>query len=332
MHLDTKKILPVLLSVSLPGIGFFFSEMEDISSTPFIYKWLYTSFVLYSLWYILRITWKFNSAQKQFAYLVTCLFLFLVVVRLISYSTGIRDNLNFELNEFIRVAFLILIFISIQFGLESQKKIDHLKIEKEQLSKENYKARLQSLSKQIDPHFLFNSLNTLRSMVRQNHSKSEEFILNLSDFYRSTLQYSEEATLAITEELTLLNSYLQLMKSRNEEAVNFKIATIEKSFSNFVLPSFALQNVVENCFKHNSMSSKKPLYIQIVSTTDGFIEVSNTIQEKISQEPTSGMGLKLIERRYALLGVAKGITVSSQKGVFKVRLKLINSENERINS
>mgnify|MGYP000342006583 CR=1 FL=1 len=332
MKLKTYNILPILLSASLPGIGFFLADNNSAPAIPLVYKWVYTSAVLFSLWKLLAVSWRFKDSVKQIVYLSISTPLFLIIVSFISFSLGFKGNYSFEAKEFIRIIFVFLILLIIQYNRESQRKIDQLKIEREQLSKENYKAQLQSLRKQIDPHFLFNSLNTLRSMVRQNHSKSEEFILSLSDFYRSTLKYSEETILAISEELTLLNSYLELMKSRNEDAVNFEISTIEKPYSNYVLPSFALQNVVENCFKHNSMSSKKPLHIQIISTTDGYFEVINTVREKMTQEPTTGMGLKLIERRYKLLGIDKGVIASNQNGIFKVRLKLISPENERINS
>jgi len=325
-------ILPIVLAIALPGIGFFLSENNAIDNTPLIIKWLYTSIVLLLLWQLLNISWRFKPSIKQFFFLLIIIPIFIFVIPLITYFIGFKENFGLEVQELVRMIFLILIFMIIQYGRESQLKIKVLELEKEQLAKEGYKAQLKSLRKQIDPHFLFNSLNTLRSMVRQNHSKSEEFILNLSDFYRSTLKYSEETTLEISEELMLLKSYLQLMKSRNEEAIDFDISPIEKPYSNFVLPSFALQNVVENCFKHNSVSSRKPLHIQIINTIDGYIEVLNTIQEKISQEPTSGMGLKLLDRRYKLLGIDKGLIVSNRNGIFKVRLKLINPENERINS
>lgn len=326
------KLLPVVLAIALPGIGFFLSENNSVQIIPLAYQWLYTSVILFSLWHLLSASWRFRDSYKKLFYLSISIPLFLLIVSFTSHSLGIKENLGFDAKELIRTGFLFLIFLIIQFSRESQRKVDQLRIEREQLSKENYKAQLQSLRNQIDPHFLFNSLNTLRSMVRQNHSNSEEFIFNLSDFYRSTLKYSEEPTLSISAELALLNSYLQLMKSRNEEAVDFKISTIEKPYTNFILPSFALQNVVENCFKHNSMSSKKPLHIQILGTTDGYIEVSNAVQEKLTQDSTTGMGLKLLERRYKLLGIDKGVIVSKQNGIFKVRLKLINPNNERINS
>ena len=332
MKLKINKILPILISVSIPGIGFFLSEVETTGAIPMTYQWIYTSIVLYSLWQLLVFSWVLKPLYKRLLFLVVCIPVFLILVSFLAYSIGIKEDLNFELKESIRILFLTFIFLTIQYGIESQKQLDKLKIEKEQLSKENYKAQLQSLRSQMDPHFLFNSLNTLRSMVRKKHDKSEEFILSLSDFYRSTLKHYEENTLLLSEELSLLNSYLNLMKSRNEKAVQFDISGIEKKYGSYRLPSFALQNVVENCFKHNSMSSNKPLRITIHSISSDYIEVSNNMQEKLTHNSTTGTGLKLLKKRYKLLGESKGVVISKFDDIFQVKLKLINPANEYINS
>lgn len=332
MKLTVNKILPVLISISIPGIGFFFSEVETTTAVPIIYQWIFTSFVLYSLWNLLAISWSFNSIYKRWFFLIACISFFLTIVFVMSYSIGIKEDFNVEPKELIRALFLSFIFLTIQYGIESQKKIDKLKIEKEQLSKENYKAQLQSLRSQMDPHFLFNSLNTLRSMVRQKHYNSENFILNLSDFYRSTLNHHEKNTLVLSEELSFLNSYLNLMKSRNEDAIQFDLSGIDNKYNLYHLPSFALQNVVENCFKHNSMSSNKPLRIKIVSVSNDYIEVTNNMQEKLTHTNTTGTGLKLLKKRYKLLGESKGLVVSKFDDIFQVKLKLMNPANEYINS
>jgi LytS/YehU family sensor histidine kinase len=331
MKLKIDKILPLIISISLPGIGFFLSEEESQNLIPMVYQWIHTSVVLYTLWQLLAVSWRFKPKYRQFIFLIVSVPVFLVLISITSNAIGLKEDFDFETKEMIRILFLIFILLTIQYGIESQKQIDGLKVEKEQLSKENYKAQLQSLRNQMDPHFLFNSLNTLRSMVRQSHKNAEDFILSLSDFYRSTLKHHEENSLTLAEELTFLSSYLYLMKSRNEEAVQFDISSIHTDYNSFRLPSFALQNVVENCFKHNSMSSKKPLHIKITSTEDHYIEVCNNIQEKIAQNPTTGMGLKLLKKRYDLLGESQGVIISKSNGNFNVKLKLIDP-NEHINS
>lgn len=331
MKLETIKI-PILLAVFLPGIGFFIADDNYATTVPLVYKWAYTSGSLFLLWNLLATSWRFENSYKQIVYLSISTPIFLVIASYISFSLGLKENSDFDVKELIRTAFLLLILLIIQYNRESQRKLDQLRIEKEQLSKENYKAQLQSLRRQIDPHFLFNSLNTLRSMVRQKHNNSENFVLNLSEFYRSTLNHHEKNTLALSEELSFLNSYLNLMKSRNEKAVQFDISEIDEKYKLHSLPSFALQNVVENCFKHNSMSSNKPLQIKIVSTSNGYIEISNNIQEKLTQISTTGTGLSLLKTRYKLLGENKGVVISKFDDIFQIKLKLINPDSEYINS
>jgi sensor histidine kinase YesM len=318
-------IIPLLLSAALPGIGSIVYVGEVNNSYPFIFKWIYTSTFLFCLWQVLVVSWKIKSIIKRTIYLIVGIFLFAVLLTFISENIGFRENDTLDVKEIIRMIFVILIFLTIQYGLNSQKRIETLKTEKEKLLKENYMAQLQSLRSQMDPHFLFNSLNTLRSMVNKNHENSEEFILNLSNIYRSTLQHKNNNTLSLTKELSFLNSYLQLMKSRNDKAIEFSIPISDSDYSNYSLPSFGLQSVVENCFKHNSMSSKRPLKIKITLADDNYIQVSNNIQEKLTQNEGSKLGLDLLERRYKLLGYEKGVVVEKGKEDFIVKLKLIPS-------
>jgi LytS/YehU family sensor histidine kinase len=318
-------IIPLLLSLALPGIGSIVYVSEVNNSYPFIYKWIATSTFLFFLWQVLVFSWKIKSIIRRTIYLIVGILLYVVLLTFISETIGFRENDALDVKEIVRIIFLISIFLTIQYGLNSQKKIETLKTEKEKLLKENYMAQLQSLRSQMDPHFLFNSLNTLRSMVNKNHKNSEEFILNLSNIYRSTLQHKNNNTLPLNEELSFLNSYLQLMKCRNDKAIKFSLPNSDSDYSNYSLPSFGLQSVVENCFKHNSMSSKRPLNIQITLTDNNYIQVANNIQEKLTENEGSKLGLDLLERRYKLLGYEKGVVVEKGKENFVVKLKLIPS-------
>jgi LytS/YehU family sensor histidine kinase len=221
-----------------------------------------------------------------------------------------------------RIIFAIFVFLPIQYALKAQQNIARLQLEKEQLQTENYKAQLKVLRAQIDPHFLFNSLNTLRTMVRYQHSNSEHFIMSLSDFYRQILKHNENNTLPLYEELKVLQSYLFLMKSRNEEAISINL-DIDPSLYHFHLPGLALQVLLENCFKHNSMTSKKPLLIEIKNTDEFYIMVKNNIQPKIGDNDSSGYGLELLKKRYALMKVQKGVIINKTPEYFSVKLKLL---------
>jgi LytS/YehU family sensor histidine kinase len=197
-----------------------------------------------------------------------------------------------------------------------------LLLEKEQIQTENYKVQLKALRTQIDPHFLFNALNTLRSMVRHQDSNSEQFVMSLADFYRQALEHHEDSTVQLSKELDVLKSYLFLMKRRNEKAVLIDL-DIDEHLYEHLLPTMALQIVVENCFKHNSMSSKKPLIIDITNTNDFYIEVCNNLQPRIDEVESSGHGLKILKKKYELLKIQDGLLIDKTPDEFCVKLKLI---------
>lgn len=240
----------------------------------------------------------------------------------IAYFVYLKDIEGYKWYDTVRIFLPSILIIAVQYALRAQQNISRLQIEKEQMQTENYKAQLKAIQAKIDPHFLFNSLNTLRSMVRQQHDNSEKFIISLSDFYRQTLKYDEDTTLPLSEELTMLESYLFLMKSRNEDAVVIEL-DIDEKLHPFHLPTLALQLVVENCFKHNSMTSKKPLHIDIYNTEDYYIVVSNNIQPRISPQDSSGYGLKLLRKRYELMNIKQGLIIEQSPDLFTIKLKLI---------
>ena len=223
---------------------------------------------------------------------------------------------------FFRILLASILFLAIQYALKAQQNIARLLLEKEQLQTEHYRVQLRALRANIDPHFLFNTLNTLRSMVRQHHANSEKFIISLSDFYRHTLKHHDNTTLPLSEELAVLQSYLFVMKSRNGEAINIDI-NIAEPLLQLHLPTLALQIVVENCFKHNSMTSKMPLQIEIGSMEDDCIFIKNNIQPKIGDDKPSGYGFELLRKRYDLLNVPQGILVEKSPDQFCVKLKLL---------
>jgi LytS/YehU family sensor histidine kinase len=231
-----------------------------------------------------------------------------------------RDSL--EGYVFARFFIGTILFIAVQYALKTQYRISRLHLEKEQVQTENYKAQLKVLQTQINPHFLFNALNTLRSMVRHQDTNSEQFVMSLAEFYRHALNHYQNNTIQLTEEIDVLKSYVFLMKSRNENAVLVDIEIDEHLYEHH-LPTMALQIVVENCFKHNSMSSKKPLVIDITSTNDLYIEVCNNLQPRIDEVESSGHGLEILRKKYELLKIQDGLLIEKTPNEFCVKLKLI---------
>lgn len=315
-------ILPIALALILPGLSLYtYVGLKLPGGISFFKSWLVFSVILYSLWYLLWFMWNIHSRYKGL--LITIVLLtFLTIVYFVLYFVVFGGSVDFKGTSIARILLASFLFMAIQHALRTQQNYSRLLLEKEQLQTEMYKTQLKAIRAQIDPHFLFNTLNTLRSMVRQQHANSEKFIISLADFYRQTLSHNGNATLQLAEELAVLQSYLFMMKSRNEEAVSIDI-NIDDELLPFHLPALALQVVVENCFKHNSMTSKSALHIELNNTDDYYIEVKNNIQPKISNLEPSGFGLDSLRKRYELMNIQNGMIIQETPEFFSVKLKLI---------
>lgn len=322
MKRKSHIILPIAIGLLMPGLRFFSNPEVAFQNTLNDYLfWATASFIIHNLWYVFWFLWdvKKNVSNQKFWFKLILSLMGSIGLILIGGSINLW-GLNFT--DYKGMVLAVILFIIIQYSLRSQANIAQLQLEKEQILTENYKAQLKVLNAKIDPHFLFNSMNTLRSMVRQSHKNSEKFILSLSDFYRKTLKYNQEITLQLSEELNILEPYLFLMKNRNEKAVFVNI-DIDESLYSASLPTLALQIVVENCFKHNSMTATKPLHIDINQTEDGYVEVMNNRQAKIQHEESTGNGLELLIKRYELMNISHGILIEASENQFSVKLKLI---------
>ena len=322
MKFNFHNILPLALAIVFPGLRLFTkSGLALQDGTGFFLRWLYASMFIFIAWYFLWYLWDFRANINNRKFHLTVL-AFAILQLGLTYLIFINEDVDFEWFMILRFLVGVILLAIIQFALRAQQKVVLLQLEKEQAQSENYRTQLKAIRAQVDPHFLFNSLNTLRSMVRQQHAGSEEFVLSLSDFYRQTLKYNEQTTLPLSEELSILNAYLFLMKSRNEDAVSINI-NVDNTLNDHHLPTLALQAAVENCFKHNSMTSKKPLNIEVSSINGSYVEVSNNMQPKIGDSDASGYGLDLLRKRYELLHIEEGIVVQQTPDQFSVQLKLI---------
>ncbi len=311
-----------MLALVLPGLSLYTNPERELPNLlSFFVSWLVASLSLYIIWQILWQLWELKSKGRRIG-LILGLVVFIAVVSVILNRMVLHSIRDFDWILVARIVTATALILVIQYALKAQQNVSRLLLEKEQIQTENYRTQLKALRAQIDPHFLFNSLNTLRSMVHQQHTNAEKFVISLSDFYRQTLKHNENTTLPLSKELDMLHSYLFLMKSRNVDAVSVDLY-IDDSLNQFHLPSMALQIVVENCFKHNSMTSKNPLKIEIRHSDDNYILVSNNIQPRIGGESGLGLGLDLLRKRYDLMNEEKGVIVEKTPDHFTVKLKLV---------
>lgn len=200
----------------------------------------------------------------------------------------------------------------------------------EQMKHESIQAKYQALKGQIDPHFFFNSLSVLSSLVYKDPEKSAEYVSQLSKVYRSILDKSNESLVQLGNELNILDSYIFLMKIRFGDNIFFSTNISEKSRINNFIPPNTLQLLVENAIKHNKCTSDEPLNIDVFDD-ENFIYVKNNINRRNLIDENTGIGLKNIKHRYELLE-GKKIVVTENNNTFMVALPKYNrTEYESIN-
>jgi hypothetical protein len=191
---------------------------------------------------------------------------------------------------------------------------------------ENLGAQYELLRQQVNPHFLFNSLNTLKYMVESADVHTVDFVLKLSDFYRFTLESRKLDLIRLAEELEILGSYMFLLKARFEEGIVLSV-DVDPQHRDSRIPPFTLQLLVENAIKHNVVSLDRPLRIGVRSEGN-FLVVENTLQPKRTPEAGMGMGLENIGQRYEhLLGHKIDIQVGDT--TFKIKLPIVHADSHR---
>lgn len=166
----------------------------------------------------------------------------------------------------------------------------------ERLQKENMQSQLEVLKSQVNPHFLFNSLNVLSSLVHDDADKAEEFIDEFASVYRYILNIQGRTVVSLREELHFLDSYVFLQKIRFEEGLNMHLH-IDEAYLNKYLPPLSLQMLVENAIKHNVVGKEQPLDIKISVEKDK-LAIVNTLQVRQVEASGTGMGLKNLRERY----------------------------------
>ena len=199
--------------------------------------------------------------------------------------------------------------------------------EADALKKYQQEAELQMLRNQINPHFLFNNLNVLSSLVMQNNAEANDFIDAFSKVYRYILNNHQKEIVPVEEELQFMQPYVFLLKKRFGEGLNV-ITTIPQSMHQLYVIPAALQMLVENAIKHNVASKNKPLSISIQIEKDHLC-VTNNLQPKQTKEPSTEIGIKNIKKRYELLSNKK-VTIETTDNQFMVLLPLITISNHMI--
>lgn len=195
------------------------------------------------------------------------------------------------------------------------------KLKKEQLERARAEAELEALKNQIDPHFIFNSLNALSHLIEKDPVKARQFNDNMADVYRYILQNKARELVLLHEEMLFLNDYFSLLKIRFEQAVQLQINIDAALFEQYLIPPISLQILVENAIKHNEFSDAIPLVITIDMQNDELI-IHNQVRKKILRKASSRIGLHNLGERYKLT-TSKEISVIESGSDFRVSLPVL---------
>jgi sensor histidine kinase YesM len=225
----------------------------------------------------------------------------------------------------VRLSLLNVLVLTIKYLFDSTKEKRQIELENAFLRRENMAALNEVLKQQLRPHFLFNSLNTLKSLVRHDSALAVDFIDELSSVYRYMLLHQTKEVVALKEEIEFAKSYLMLLSIRFGDSITSEIS-VPNEFLTASIPPNTLQLLIENAVKHNALSQDRPLHISLC-VKDSFLIVWNNIRAKAETEGSSNIGLKNIETRYKLL-FKKDILIQKTEARFQVSLPLsVTNEN-----
>ncbi|MCB0518071.1 MAG: histidine kinase [Lewinellaceae bacterium] len=216
------------------------------------------------------------------------------------------------------VTFLVLgIYETTSFYNQLQQSL----LEKERLLKENIRGQLESLRNQVNPHFFFNSLNTLSYLIPEAPAKAVNFVQKLSKAYRYILEIREKELVSLEEELGFLDSYTCLLKERFGENLNISIQVPKEFYRHRIVP-LCLQMLFENAIKHNVVSSQHPLTIEVFVEHGDRLVVRNNLQRKNQDIPSTKIGLDNICSRYKLVS-DREVEVAVSPTAFSVVLPML---------
>lgn len=323
-----------LIGFIIPTLFFHTNPLTDTQNyfrffvVSLVYAFLYWFIDRKILIYFRRKLPQYNQYNNRLLYqsivvLVVTVSLCSVINLLLNLIVPAVNTHYFQPSYLYSVLVSIIITIVIISIYESKYAFNLFKeslVKNEALQKENSIAQLQSLKNQVNPHFLFNSLNTLMSLIPENPETAVEFVANLSKVYRYILEIKEKDYIALNDELTCNDAYMFLLKIRFGKNINFHLSGFTENKNQYTLP-LSIQMLIENAVKHNIISTTKPLTITITANENSVV-VSNNLQLKSTNEKSTKTGLINIEKRYELLSSRK-IEVNKTNDSFEVKIPLL---------
>ncbi len=289
-----------------------------------------------NLWYIIRFNLKetLNIFDLLFNHLIVAVIAiaawitisYFTLIYIFPTETGYREFLNESLPwRVITGIFYYLLFIMYYYVMIYYEDLQEKLIVEAQLQTLVNEAELSALKSQINPHFLFNSLNSISSLTITNPDKAQDMVIKLSDFLRYTLSHDKDETASLKEEFSNLHRYLDIEKIRFGHRLNFS-TNIPDKCNDFEIPNMILQPLIENAIKHGVYDSTEEVLVELSCKQDKehvIIEISNEYDPDSVKKKGEGIGLKNIRKRLQIIYKRQDLfSVSAEKLVFRATLKL----------
>lgn len=338
MFAHRHRYLFVLLLATYSFFNILFTSGDSLFQFPIDRTYLYAIIVLMVLflWESNRLLFKLLQQSqirfhKRFNILIAFFLLSLLAVGIIGTATAylvprwisaepVNDATQFRLS--LAFCFRINLFLhTVHAIIYYNSRLKDTMLETERLKTLSAESQFEALRNQVKPHFLFNSFNVLTGLVHRDPGLASEFIQQLSRVYRYLLYHQQDKLVSLDTEMDFMDSYIFLLRIRFGDALEVKNMIEEVSREKYMTPPASVQIMIENAVKHNKVSKKDRLSINIFEE-NGFLIIRNNIQRKTQDDSSLGMGLKNINMRYQYLTHQEVIIEEGQR-YFTVRLPLI---------
>ncbi|MBN2892256.1 MAG: histidine kinase [Bacteroidales bacterium] len=316
----------------IKAFDYSFSRLFEITYRGTVFSVFFISVWILG-WYFAEFVNKKIERRLQWVKIIYNVFIGYIIglISVVGYRFGdvyLFDNSDLWVdiplyNPEFTVSFLLIYMMIYGFNefFNANMKAKEERINIERLQKENTLAQYMALKAQIEPHFLFNSLSVLNSIVHKDVNLASEFIIKLSRTLRYIIEKNDFTLVFLKEDIFIAEDYYFLIKTRFEDCIEYKNNISQNLIETTCIPPVTIQILIENAIKHNKQSAEKPLKI-ILESTEEYIVVKNSLNLRNEISNSTGKGLKNIAKRYELIS-GKSIVVSVDEEYFYVKLPIL---------
>ncbi len=340
-HLKNGIIVAFSLYLVFLMVNFFLGRFDDGITAYYLWTSFWENFVFSMLLFVTNTIWfeyvtrKYKKTLFRPKPLTTAFFGHVVVSMLGIFTAHIIIYVGIHEKDFATVLkggsaadYLIslttsIVVVTIFYVIWYYKNRQDRRVKEQKIIAGAASAKFDALKNQLDPHFLFNSLNVLTSLIEEDPYQAQKFTTSLSKVYRYVLEQKNKELVSVDEELRFAKTYVRLLKMRFEDSIVFDIPEMENIPEAHIIP-LSLQLLLENAVKHNIVMKTKPLHLKVFAE-EGYLVVSNNLQEKQVVKKSSGVGLQNIRQRYELLTDQK-VIIDKTASDFQVRIPMLKKQ------